>query len=88
MTRTKKEADRIVARMDFLRALLSEFGASLSGYQPGVTAYLKDQRFSGGGYMGEALDFNYSEWEWLEPLLVELRDFRRQKYGAKVKRAA
>lgn len=86
--RDKEETKRIIKRMDFLRDLLAEFDASLCGYQPGVTAFVKGQKHQGRGYAGEALDFNYDEWKWLEPLLIELRDYRHKKYGGRVKRAA
>lgn len=80
--KTRKETDAIVARMDELRDLLKEFGASLGGYDPGVTAYLPNKH-RGVGYMGESLDFNHTEWAWLEPLLVELRGLRRMERTAK-----
>ena len=63
-------------RMKFIRELLSEFGAKLSGYDPGVTAYL-DGKCRGDGYFGEHLSFDSKEWAWLEPLLVELRERRK-----------
>ena len=75
MKRSKKETDAIIKRMEFLRDLLKEFGAVLSGYDPGVTAYLPNHP-RGEGYMGESLDFNKCEWRWLEPLLIELRQVR------------
>lgn len=74
--RSKKEVDQIVARMDFLRDLLKEFGASLYGYDPGVSAVLPNP--DRPGYAGTMLDFERGEWAWLEPLLVELREKRER----------
>ena len=67
--------DAVVKRMTKIRLLLREFGATLSGYDPGVTAYLKlgGQRI---GWAGEQLDFTHTEWQWLEPLLIELKATR------------
>lgn len=66
----------MLRRTKFLRELLGEFGASLHGHDPGVTAFLPNGA-GGDGYMGEDLSFNREEWGWLEPLLVELREARR-----------
>ncbi len=63
MTATDRET---VARMDYLRELLKEFGATLRGYDPGIAAI----------HNGTRLDFEGAEWAWLEPLLVELRERR------------
>lgn len=71
---------RIVKEMDEARDLLGEFGLILHGYQPGVTAFLKSNPLArGDGYGGEPISFNFSEWEWLKPILEELRDRRRGK---------
>ena len=88
MRRSKAEVQRIVKRMDELRALLHEFDARLSGYDPGVTAFLNAQGSQRVGWAGEHLDFSRTEWGWLEPLLIELREYRHHKYGARVRRAA
>jgi hypothetical protein len=75
----KKENAEICARAKFLRELLSEFGATLVGFDPGVTADLKGapRGMRGNGCWGEHLSFDGSEWKWVEPLLVELRNLRR-----------
>ena len=81
---------KLVAEMKEADALLSEFGLSLHGYDPGVTAYFKpgpdvpgfDTKFcnvmgvEGRGYWGEPIAFNKTEWKWLKPLLEELRTRR------------
>jgi len=72
---TKTEA--LLNRMDELRSLLKEFGAVLSGFDPGISACLPGQK--GNGYWGETLNFNGVEWTWLEPLLIELRNYRKTK---------
>ena len=78
MKRIKRETEAIIKRADFLRSLLKEFGARLGGFDPGVTAFLPE----GGmrvGYAGEHLDFTHTEWKWLEPILIELREKRKAK---------
>lgn len=75
MSRMKDESD-IVADRD----LLAEFGAQLHGWDPGVTAYLKETdriRGQGAGAFGEQLSFSRAEWTWLRPLLAELRELRK-----------
>lgn len=71
-------------RMDEIDALLREFGATLSGYDPGVTArFLEEAKnpralgYDGSGAFGEPLSFSRAAWAWLEPLLVELREARK-----------
>lgn len=56
----------VVHRADFLHTLLSEFHATLDSLDPDV----------GCDWYGARLSFNEDEWEWLEPLLVELREIR------------
>lgn len=72
--RSKKEIDAIVARGDFLRELLGEFDARLVGWDPGVLA----SWHTDGMFNSVSLDFHQGQWAWLEPLLVELRDFRQK----------
>ena len=60
---------RVVKRINQIRRLLKEFGATLSAYDPGVLAYLSHPTVT--------LDFGSSVWNWLEPLLIELRNARR-----------
>lgn len=84
MSKLTKEDKALIARMGFLRELLKEFGATLAGYDPGVTAFLPDGR-RGNGYMGESLAFDGNEWAWLEPLLLELRGLRAAVKAAATK---
>lgn len=73
----------LVNRMKEIRELLSEFDIALSGYDPGVTGYFKDDRAKaviggdGNGFWGEPFSLNRATWEWLEPLLAELKALRR-----------
>lgn len=71
------EDRKLVARMKEIRELISEFGLTLSGYDPGITAMLKERpALRGDGWGGEAITFDDPEWKWLEPLLKELRFLR------------
>ena len=64
-----------VKRMKELKLLLAEFEAQLTGFNsgvltgfnPGVSASIKRRH----------LHFGSTEWAWLEPLLKELRSYRR-----------
>ena len=78
--RTKNETRRNVKRMAFLRRLLKENGLILSGYDPGVLA-LRNTGFKDhdGRDRCVSLNFDRAEWNWLEPLLIELRRLRRTK---------
>lgn len=69
------ESRRLIKERNSLRSLLKEFGARLAGWDPGVTALLPGLR--GDGYFGEALSFSQTEWDWLRPLLEELRRLRK-----------
>jgi hypothetical protein len=76
----------IIARTTFLRMLLREFGATLSGFDPGVTAILKvkGRIVRGRGFWGESMNFDGTEWSWLEPLLMELYLRRKGKYDERI----
>jgi hypothetical protein len=85
MTKAEREENkRIGERAKHLRELLLEFGAVLCGFDPGVTADIKGMPRGfpgcGGGYWGEHLAFDGVAWRWLEPLLIELRNLRKQKF--------
>jgi hypothetical protein len=80
MGRMTAEDKKLVARMKEIRELIAEFGLTLRGYDPGVTASLKENpALRGRGYWGEAISFDSNEWKWLEPLLKELSMYRRTK---------
>jgi hypothetical protein len=76
--RSKKETSAIIKRASFLRRLLKENGLILGGFDPGVLAY---QKLGKNPFTKQArlasLNFDRTEWAWLEPLLLELRALRR-----------
>ncbi len=78
MAKLTEQEKKISKAMDEIAILLKEFGAELSGYQPGVSAYVRKEGrdLPGNGYWGESLSFNRTEWEWLRPLLEELKAYR------------
>ena len=67
-----RASDRAVTkRMNFLRKLLKDFGLTLRAYDPGIAASLE----------GKPFDFGKAEWDWIEPLLIELRASREKGDG-------
>lgn len=77
--RQTAQVREIINRANHLRTLLQEFGAQLYGFDPGVSAQLIDYpEARGHGAFSEPLSFNSTEWQWLEPLLVELRELRKK----------
>ena len=75
-----------LARMNEIRDLLNEFGLHLGGFDPGVMAWTKQEEDSFGHMVGDTLQFERAEWKWLEPILRELRNYRRsdkRKRGCK-----
>ena len=84
MSRTSKETKRIIKRATFLRRLLKENGLILHGFDPGVSAFKKVGKnpFTKQWHLA-SLNFDSTEWAWLEPLLLELRRLRRLDSGAK-----
>jgi hypothetical protein len=68
---------RICTRMKEIRELIKEFGLTLCGYDPGISAYVDDcPNLRASGWSGP-FKLDDVEWTWLEPLLKELRDRRR-----------
>lgn len=61
-----------MARLAEDRELLKEFGATIFAYDPGVSSYLHPNPNS------PTMHFTGFEWEWLRPLLRELRDHRQK----------
>ena len=62
----------IIKRCNATKHLLAAFDATTTGYDPGVSFIInKDWNHS--------CHFNGIEWSWLEPLLKELRDYRKGK---------
>lgn len=80
------EDRKLLARMKEIRELIAEFGLTLSGYDPGITAILKaNPKLCGDGWGGEPITFDGTEWKWLEPLLQELH-VRRKNQAPDVER--
>jgi len=73
MRLTKRDKE-IIEEMNFTRDLLAEFDSLLLGMDPGVLATSPNSLFF-------SMSFSGTEWEWLRPLLVELRGHRRQHPG-------
>ena len=57
-----------VQKMLETQELLKHFGFTLFAYDPGVQGKAK----------GYDVNISYGEWEWLEPLLKELKDLREK----------
>jgi len=76
-----KETRALNKRMKFLRELLLEFGLRLHGYDPGVKALIIEEPITLGDFKiprrQRFVDFDRQEWDFLEPLLIELRDQRK-----------
>jgi len=80
VSRQTADDKRICAEMKEIRELIAEFGLTLSGRDPGITAYLqKNPNARGDGWAGEPISLNDTEWNWLKPLLLELRGYRKGK---------
>lgn len=69
----------IIKRANFLRRLLKEFDAKLSGFDPGVLMYIPD----GFGKFVHSVQFDGLQWSWIEPLLIELCELRKGAKGPK-----
>jgi len=68
-TRKMTKAEKaLVKRMDSVEELMSYFNARLRGYDPGVSAFVGDRN--------DLIQFDGESWQWLEPLLIELRERR------------
>ena len=82
---------KIVDRMKEIKELLDEFGLHLAGYDPGVMAWTKQEEDGFGHMVGDTIQFDRAEWKWLEPILRELRNYRRsnkRKEGCRKKKLA
>lgn len=79
MSRTSKETRAIIKRATFLRRLLKENGLILHSFDPGVAALKKIGKnpFTKQWHTA-SFNFDRAEWGWLEPLLLELRKYRKQ----------
>lgn len=68
----------LVARMKEIRELIKEFGLTLCGYDPGISAYVDSRPKLIPSSWNGPFKLDDIEWAWLEPLLVELRMRRKQ----------
>jgi hypothetical protein len=66
-----KERKALIARLNAIQNLLGGFGATPVAFDPGVRA------FGDNGLTNIQINFDGSTWEWVRPLLEELRDFRK-----------
>lgn len=78
------EDARLFARRAELKELLKEVGCELEGFDPGVSLCFDSK----DGWQGEShlhhIQFDFSEWQWLEPLLKELKALRLLKAQARL----
>lgn len=74
MQLSEKEMEEVGKRMEEIKSLLNEFGLSLVAFDPGVGAARYEPYY-------QYIDMDYSTWLWIEPLLKELRD-KRKNTGA------
>lgn len=71
---TKKEERALTLRLNKTRDLLKEFGVIPYAYDPGVRCYVGNVE---GDQFAPVVDFDEETWAWLEPLLQELRMYRK-----------
>lgn len=72
------EDKKLCARMKEIRDLIKEFGLTLVGYDPGISAAVDAKPKLAWDRWSGPIRLNQNEWEWLEPLLQELRMRRKQ----------
>lgn len=63
--------------MKEIRELIKEFGLTLCGHDPGISAYVDGRPELKASSWNGPFKLDDVEWNWLEPLLKELRDRRR-----------
>jgi len=72
-----EEDKATIVRKEVLRELLSEFGLTLEDYDPFASGREWSKVSGAIGQPAEKyLNFDSDEWDWLEPLLMELRERR------------
>ena len=74
---TDTTIQQTIDRAKFLEELLRYYGLTLMAFDPGVAAWKPEDLPYQPSYA-----FSAEMWEWLKPLLVELRE-RRELYLAK-----
>lgn len=78
--KTNPDYDPVICKQAYhLRALLKEFGLTLVGFDPGITASVDARPELRWSAWHGPIKLDDNEWTWLEPLLIELRDFRKGK---------
>jgi hypothetical protein len=87
----------LLARMGKLRDLLAEFDVRLSGFDPGFSGFLAPCMEDGTRPGRALIRVDSRELTWIEPLLKELREYRRgagelrfdsmDKFDREIKRA-
>lgn len=75
-------SEEVVKKIQKTQKLLNQFGAKAYAFDPGVRCYIE-----GIGDPRGDLDFGSTEWEWLEPLLQELVQFRKEKQRGQKERS-
>lgn len=66
----------VISRAKHLRAMLKAHGLILAAFDPGCAFYIKDERWPKNP---RYLHFDGAQWGWLEPLLVELTQLRKDR---------
>lgn len=79
MSRITAEDKKLLARMKEIRELIKEFGLTLCGYDPGISAYVDSRPELRPSAWNGPFKLDDVEWAWLEPLLKELREYRQGK---------
>jgi len=74
--RQTKEDKAVCDRMTEIRDLIKEFGLTLCGFDPGISAYVDARPELRPSTWNGPFKLDDVEWAWLEPLLVELRSRR------------
>lgn len=67
---------QIVTRIKKIQELLSHFKVKAYAFDPGVACYYK---INGLIIHETHMSFGDTEWRWLEPLLMELLEYRKEK---------
>jgi hypothetical protein len=75
MEKARRKA--IEKRANELDSLLAEFDIQLSGFDPGVMGYIKSKVKDGVYSTSDTINVDASTWNWLKPILEELRDKRK-----------
>lgn len=85
-SKAEKAADKALhERVKKVQELLADFGVTLCGIDPGVTGSIAGQTGRGPGYWGEQLSLDKRAWDWIKPLLEELRTYKMHSLGLQPK---